>query len=392
VSSLLTGDYGIRHKEGFEVIGRILDSELRGCSLQVRRFGKEEKENTNFEFPSPQKNFPVSSEETVEALSNLTNIWLTKSHPKRKKIVQEIAQAGIFSHGSIEAGLDRTFQVLTSFETKKRVDPSHLHVEISAGNLPVTGVFGFYRSLLTGSASIHRISSRGGNLLQYLWEDLKEIHPQLSKRIVIVQTDSENEEQTRKLLSEASSLSIQGDDETIERILNLAPPNVPIEKAGDRYSAIWIQDPKSLTDEMYGKMAEDFFIWEQLGCRSPQIVYVENDFQDFVDLLCSALDTLGDRWGRKPNPRSFGAMKWVLDQMKLKGEKIPFTFPSTQVMAIQTDRLIPSLFSLPGIFQITNQVNFILPKLLAVASQFPLNLPNVERVELGMLQSPKFIL
>jgi len=415
VSSLLTGDWGRKTEFGFEILGRAQETDLRGCSLQVSG--------------PPHDSIPIhtakideiqiaktkvmgsalsSFKDRMKALAKLSQMWLDRAHPPRVHFEREICAPGIFSAGSVTAGLDRSFAELKEEKLPTSIDlktPDSIWIQISAGNLPVTGLFGFYEAILKGTPTILRPSSKGGRLLHYLQSDLSLINPEIAKRVAILETSSSNAEETRELFRNASSISIQGDDLTIETLALWSPSSARVIKEGDRFSLIVLDEPEQLTREEYIKVCEDIYIWEQQGCLSPQIIFVKGNLTPTIKRLVEAAKQLSSEWRRVPYPRSHGSIVWQKLSKNLSQEPLRMVEHfSESLTVLETERIHLDLMSLPGTVQMIsfsnlNDLDFHIGKMTDRVRSLSLQLPassrfpkKISHVGLGELQSPKFCL
>ncbi|MFH1016652.1 MAG: acyl-CoA reductase [Pseudomonadota bacterium] len=363
VSSLLTGDWGRRHKTGFEVLGRVAAAEIRGCSLQTIHSPQVATRTIhakpNFSgIASTAQNAPsVSLAESIKVLGDLAKKWLDPAFPPRREFEISLRESRYFSQGSATEGLNLTFEALgeklltaaaeRAWKDKRPNTADRFLVQISAGNLPVTGVFPFFASLLCGIPSIHRPSLRSGNLLDALHRSLATIHPAFASRAAVVSTDSGDDAVTRDLLAPATTAILQGDNDTIEHLSVLAPSRARIVAYGPKFSAAILPRGITPTEKEWDLLAQDILIWEQQGCLSPQALFLHapraDECENYANAFSQAFLKRSCEWERKPHPRSLGALRWhAFDQNFRQANGLAIAF---------SDRLRTDWFATPGLIQ-----------------------------------------
>jgi hypothetical protein len=356
ISDLLTGDWGRRTQDGFEILGRISDSEIRGCSLQVTTapiFEMHKPVDLTKIKNSVRETKGPDARVRLAALSELTDRWSRPDHSTRKLFERECAEATFFSPGSVTAGLQRTFEALApsalmkAAEQLHRSAPHKLAIQISAGNLPVTGVFNFYAFLLAGVGSFHRPSSERLSLLPHLHKDLMEICPELARTTAIVHTSSSDDSATRSLLQGANWIFAQGDDETLEHILSFSPSSAVFLPYGSGFSAAYV--PNSTTTAWMRGVAEDLFIWEQQGCLSPQVIFGSSETLLIQEFLATT-DEVAKRWNRTKKPKSSALVRWHRLESEARQLSTMF-YEREHVTVAVVDRIEPKWFSTPGFVQ-----------------------------------------
>lgn len=320
VSALQTGDWAIRHAEGFEIVGRLSDREVRGCSA-LTPLSRTSTSKTK----SPEITFQPKARdlfETLLSLSKLTEIWRNPESPAR--IQFETTLSARSDH--VRSGITRTFEALTDAHLQNAVRESwsenrpprntERSVYISAGNLPIAGVFDFYAALLRGGVSLHRPSSASGGILKALHQTFSEIDPLLAGRIAIVETNSENEAETRNLLEDADHVVIQGDDSTIEDIRSLLSKEAAIKTYGTKWSFGICPSYRGLTDADLRALFDDVLIWNQQGCLSPQFLLIEGTEKEAEEMEKRLAKIPFER-----EPREQAWLDWIRNEAEMMGAK-----------------------------------------------------------------------
>ncbi len=420
VSALWTGDWGRRNETGFEVLGRVVASEIRGCSLQTARTPQTEPCRPHAKLDlsgilSTARSAPnVSLPESVKVLGDLAKNWLNPAFSLRREFEISLQKDGYFSEGSVTEGLNLTFEALTGEKLEaaaqrawRKMRPKasdRVLLQISAGNLPVTGVFPFFAALLSGIPSIHRPSRRSGNLLNALQNSLAAVHPALASRAAVVSTNSGDDEATRNLLAPATAAIVQGDEETIEHLTALAPTRTRIVAYGPKFSAAILPNEITPTEKEWDLLARDMLIWEQQGCLSPQALFLhassKKPRRELAQAFSQAFARRSREWKRKPHSRWSGAVQWhAFEQDFHQADGCAVAFP---------DRLRTDWFATPGLIQwieykderelaslLENDVRHLSslalpPSALEESGHISKRFPTVRVTSWGQLQAPEF--
>ncbi len=90
----------------------------------------------------------------------------------------------------------------------------------------------------------------------------------------------------RRAAEQVDRIVVLGADDTIAEVKSSAPPHTEVIGFGHRVSAAWVREPTS--SELQG-LAQDICAWDQAGCMSPQVVWVEGDPASLVEPLATAL-------------------------------------------------------------------------------------------------------
>ena len=378
VSAILTGDWGLANAEGFEILGRASESELRGCSLLVSSSPtaslnrRKDQAGLGTLKTTLRSSSELPFERTLLSLSELTARWSSADLPERRSFEKEFQLQSGWAPGGITEGLNRTFDALRSPLLRDAAEETwpggrpwrsgRLAVQVYAGNLPVTGVFGFYASLLAGIPAIHRVSSRGGNLLACLHKSLRNIDHQLAQQAAVVETASDDDSETEFLFSQATLIAAQGSDATLDRLKKWVPPGVPFVEYGPRLSFGIVPAEIDLSDEESAAFVEDIFIWEQMGCRSPQLLFFLDPsparLATAVDRLQTAAGKLAKRWRRNAIPRNLGQVVWRQLENEFDPVDVNRFHMHPQLTAAVMKRPEPRWFSTPGFLQLIGVKTF----------------------------------
>lgn len=260
----------------------------------------------------------------IEVLCGIAESWLDPQNRFRRLALEFGPAATGFSSQTIAEGLDRFFRQLTperfqglliqEFGDARRLDrivatipeerssrsaiataPS-LTFHVAAGNIPVPAISSLVSGILLRSAQVLKCA-RGTSLLPRLFaHSIYEAEPKLGACLEVVEWRGGNVELESAMFTEADCITATGNDETLASIGHRAPRSVRFVGYGHRVSFAFITAEK--LSSFHGKRtaafaADDIVAWDQLGCLSPHVIYVENrgtaSPEQFAELLAGEL-------------------------------------------------------------------------------------------------------
>src|SRR6185436_4227644 len=154
-----------------------------------------------------------------------------------------------------------------------------LIAHITAGNVPNPALMSIVLGLLTRSAQFVKCA-QGSSLLPRLFaHSIYEADPKLASCIELAEWTGGNSEFETALFTEAECVTATGSDETLEDIRRRLPLNSRFLGYGERMSFGFITR-EVLTGATARRIArfaaEDVAAWDQQGCLSPHVFYVES--------------------------------------------------------------------------------------------------------------------
>jgi hypothetical protein len=262
-----------------------------------------------------------STQNMVDFLSELAENWLQPEFSFRKFALES---ATGFSRETLTRGLDNFFKQLTrenfhtlliqEFGDAKRLDaiaataieqeqnraamvqaPEFL-VHICAGNLPNPALTSIVFGLLLRSAQFVKCASGASFLPRLFAHSIRELDPKLGACLEIAEWRGGNLELENALFAEADCVTATGSDETLEKIRARLPLKIRFAGHGLRVSFGYVAR-ESLRDETIAetvsRAADDVIAWDQNGCLSPHVFYVEErgaiESDKFAELLAVEL-------------------------------------------------------------------------------------------------------
>jgi hypothetical protein len=266
-----------------------------------------------------------STQSLVETVAGTAENWLQPDYPFRRMALEQGPAATGFSHGTLVRGLDSFFQqltyenlqalltqdlahvqrldsmVATSAEQKRNhaataTGPEFL-VHIAAGNIPNPILMCTVLGLLIRSAQFVKCAS-GASLLPRLFaHSLYDAEPKLTSCLEIAEWRGGRTDLESVLFQEADCVTATGNDETLADIRYHLPIKVRFLGYGHRVSFGYVANEVLSgfgAKKLVARAADDVTAWDQLGCLSPHVIYVEHgggcSVEQFAEMLAEELD------------------------------------------------------------------------------------------------------
>ena len=247
-----------------------------------------------------------TSSAIIRLLSELGEAWQQPDFPFRQRALREGPTALGFSQEVLAEGLDRFFRQLTveslqalvqqDLGSLQRLDgfsQSHTEIQerrsswargpeliahITAGNLPNPALTSMILGLLTRSAQLIKCP-RGGALVPQLFaHSLYDMEPKLASCLELAYWPGGSEPHDDVLFREADLVTFTGSDAALEKVRQRLPSRTRLLGYGHRVSFGFIT---SGVLGGYGvrkviqRAADDVIAWDQQGCLSPHLFYVQ---------------------------------------------------------------------------------------------------------------------
>lgn len=271
-----------------------------------------------------------STETIVAALAEAASRWSDRNSHWRARAVAEAAGPMRFSEAMVHEAVDLTFgpvtrtalgelldrelgdrRVLDEFcergATRSRASGPRLITHILAGNVPAPGIISICRGLLLKSANLVRSSTHDPVFPALFVESLREVDAALADCVAVLSWPREETALTQTALADAGAILAYGDDSTIGALRALASPTTPFFGYGSKVSFAYVTK-EAMTAEQLPALAEaaafDASVYDQQGCLSPHVFYVEERGavgpRKFAELLAQAMEAYGQRIPRGP--------------------------------------------------------------------------------------------
>jgi hypothetical protein len=248
-----------------------------------------------------------STPRLIRVLSSVAEEWLQPDYHFRRLALEKGPEASGFPVKTLARGLDSFFRQLTADNLRSLVvqelghaqrldgmNASALEVEgrraaitngpellvhITGGTIPNPTLHSIVLGLLTHSAQFVKCA-RGTSLLPRLFaHSLYEVEPKLAACLEIAEWPGGDLELETPLFEEADGITATGSDQTLAAIRQRVPHTARFLGYGHRVSFAFIARDVlfgSNVGKVVGRAAEDIVAWNQLGCLSPHVLYVEN--------------------------------------------------------------------------------------------------------------------
>ncbi|MBI1840984.1 MAG: hypothetical protein HYR88_09065 [Verrucomicrobia bacterium] len=249
---------------------------------------------------------PRSTNGLLRVLADLGEAWMDPDYPFRKRALEEGPEATGYSAPTLTAGLDGFFRQLTTDNMQALIQQDlgaaqrldgfsqtqgeigerrsawargpELMAHITAGNLPNPTLTTIVMGLLTRSAQFVKCA-RGAALIPRLFaHSIYDAEPKLAACLEIADWPGGSEALEAALFNEASLVTATGGDETLDLIRSRLPLSTRFLGYGHRVSFAYVT-AESLNGRGAKKVVEraalDVSAWDQQGCLSPHVLYVQ---------------------------------------------------------------------------------------------------------------------
>ncbi len=249
-----------------------------------------------------------STDDIIRILSNLAESWLDDDFPFRKKLIDAGPEATGFSKETLQIGITDFFQQITPKNLRhlivqelghaKRLDgfqsndleentdrASMVHgpellVHIAAGNIPNSALTSIILGLMVRSAQFVKCGTGAAFVPRLFAHSLYEAEPKLAACLEIAEWKGGLREIENALFDEADCVTATGSDETLGKIQSHLPQHIRFLGYGNRVSFGYVAHEALSSDietrKVVGHAAHDVIAWNQLGCLSPHVFYVEH--------------------------------------------------------------------------------------------------------------------
>ncbi len=250
---------------------------------------------------------PRSTESLVNLLASLGKSWLQPDYPFRKLALEHGPKIIGFSAPTLATGLDSFFRQLTRDNLQSLVEQDLGHaqrldqfmvsepeqkterasianapellVHVAAGNLPSPALHSLVLGVLIRSAQVLKCATGTSLVPRLLAHSLYDADPKLGACFEVAEWRGGNTELEQVLFAEADCVTATGSDESLTAIRKQVPATKRFLGYGHRVSFAFVSS-RVLSglnvQKIVARAATDVVAWNQLGCLSPHVVYVEN--------------------------------------------------------------------------------------------------------------------
>jgi hypothetical protein len=265
-----------------------------------------------------------STESMINTICTLAEDWRQPDAPFRKLALESGPGETGFSRATLSRGLDGFFGELTpenlhamvaqELGQSQRLDqfvatPAEqksgrlalargpvMLVHLTAGNLPNPTLLSIVLGLLVRSAQFVKCASSTSLLPRLFAHSLYEMEPKLGACLEIAEWRGGRDDLETVLYAEADCVTVTGADETLAEVRGRVPPHVRLLGYGHRVSFGYVAH-EVLSNfnarKLAAQAATDVVTWDQQGCLSPHVFYVERGGsiapEQFAEMLADEL-------------------------------------------------------------------------------------------------------
>ena len=266
-----------------------------------------------------------STHQLIEVLVEVARGWLQPDNRFRKIALDSGPAETGFSQATLAKGLDNFFRQFTPENFSKLfeedlggasdsvVQPSRLFeragrpchiwrgpemlVHIAAGNIPNPTLMSVVLGLLAQSAQFVKCASGSVFLPRLFAHSIYDADPKLGACLEIAEWRGGNAELEAALFAEANCVTATGSDEMLTAVRQRLPVSTRFLSYGHRVSFGFVTREILAgfhLRRVAARAADDVVAWNQLGCLSPHVIYVqssgENMPEKFAELLADELE------------------------------------------------------------------------------------------------------
>lgn len=235
----------------------------------------------------------------ITAWCKVAEEWKTLRFPGAKKFFVDLAATTGLSEKMLREALHNHFGVFDAALLKKwlnrtkrrrdkratdKVNYPELVFLISAGNIPGVAIHPLIHLSLLGIPTLVKNASTEPLLLPAILETLARHDAEVAARLVALTWPRAQADLTQTVMTRHPALVAFGDDDTIE---NFSQQKKHFVDFGDRFSLTLAHAAGAQAHVR--KIAYDFCMFEQMGCLSPQAIFLFTDDWKKVDAFCRRL-------------------------------------------------------------------------------------------------------
>ncbi|MHB8519488.1 MAG: acyl-CoA reductase [Limisphaerales bacterium] len=265
-----------------------------------------------------------STSSMIEVLSETTRNWLKPDDRFRQLALDLGPEATGFSRVTLANGLDTFFKQLTPENlrallaqelghsqhldamTATAADPKaqraalargpELLVHITSGQLPAPALMSMVLGLLARSAQFIKCASGASLIPRLFGQSLYAAEPKLAACLEIAEWRGGHPDLEPVLFEQANCVTATGSDETLAAIRQRLPARLRFLGYGHRVSFGYVTNNAlagAKAQRVAGQAVSDIVAWNQLGCLSPHVMYVEHgahgSAEEFAEFLALEL-------------------------------------------------------------------------------------------------------
>ncbi|QDI90698.1 acyl-CoA reductase [Salicibibacter halophilus] len=271
----------------------------------------------------------LRTNEIINRIDQAVQKWLDPSYEKRQLAEKCLPVITGYDEEMVRLFLSRYFRNFRKEQLQRFVDEDFLNplvldefrpsrsggyvraygptliTHVFSGNVPVLPLWSIVSGLLVKAGGLGKVSSAEPLFPAMFAETLHEVDPEFAKALAITWWKSGEALSERAVFSKTDTVIAYGNDATISHISGQLPAQVRFHPHGHKVSTGVITREclsTSLVWEVAHRAAKDTASFDQQGCLSPHVFYVEADGdyhpRDFARLLAHELENTEHRMPR----------------------------------------------------------------------------------------------
>ena len=259
--------------------------------------------------------------EIIRSLDRVVRRFLDPADSARREAIASLARSGRWTAAMVEHSLDDAFQpvargglakwvsselgstevldrpVAGSAGVLRRAHGPEWMLQIYAGNVPSLPIWPMFSALLLKSALLAKTSAQEPLLAPLLARTIAEVDQGLGACLAAVWWKGGTNDLDRAALSRAPAVLAFGAGETVANLARLAPQGAKLILHGPKVSVGYVERRALHYAALRGLVARaalDISLYDQQGCLSPHIFYVERRGEvppaKFAEALALALE------------------------------------------------------------------------------------------------------
>jgi hypothetical protein len=269
-----------------------------------------------------------TTEQIISALVQTAKTWLEPDGTWRRRAREAVPAATGFSEAMVSEAIDLSFGVIThdalgelldrelgnrrvldEFCLRGRVQTRaagpRLIAHFLAGNVPAPGILSICYGLLLKSGNLVKVSRRDPVFPALFVKSLREVDAELADCVAVLEWPRQELALTQAAVLDANAIIAYGDDHSISALREVSPANATFLGYGHKLSFAVVANQAMTAENLPGladAAAFDVSIYDQQGCLSPHVVYVEERGQlnprRFAEALAKAMAAFQARISR----------------------------------------------------------------------------------------------
>ena len=245
---------------------------------------------------------PLEARRIASSIARAAAAWRDRENHRRRNAAKEMSLHTGFSTRLLDESIDALLRPFSAEALDTLVNKARHRAElvsfVMAGNAAGAGIHELVIALLAGAGVLIKSASSEPVFFAAFAETLREIDPELGRRIAVFNWSRENRELTAHLIASADLLVAYGNDSTIAALTGdrmfigfgsrVSAAALAIDNAGERELS-----------ELAAKVAHDAALYEQLGCLSPHHVFIVGSTIDsarnFAQLVVAELERIANQ-------------------------------------------------------------------------------------------------